>query len=382
MSTTRSGIDSSERLKEASQESIEAMASGLFALSRDIHSNPELSFEEYQASEWTASMLGSLGMDVETGVCDLPTAFVATAGSGPLVISVCAEYDALPGVGHACGHNVIAASAVGAAAGLVPLLDEIGVTLKVMGTPAEEGGGGKILMMERGAFDGVHASMMVHPAPHNSPQMECLAVSHIQARYQGRASHASGAPELGINAADALTVAQVSIGLLRQHIPLSSRVHGIITKGGDAANIVPEVAEGEFFVRAKTLAELSKLNPRIHRCFEAGALATGCELTITELSPDYSEFRTDQQLLDVYLSNAKRLGRADSPATPTPMSTDMANVSLSIPSLHPLLAIDSGPYVNHQAGFAKAAISPSADRALLDGSIAMAWTTIDLGLGQ
>ena len=174
-----------------------------------IHANPELCFEEEQASAWAAEALADGGFAVEAGVCDLPTAFVATAGSGPLTIAICAEYDALPGIGHACGHNVIAAAAVGAGLALAPLADDLGITVKVMGTPAEEGGGGKILMLERGAFDGVHAAMMVHPAPIEMDHMPCLAVSHVEVHYTGKEAHASAFPELGINAADALTVAQI-----------------------------------------------------------------------------------------------------------------------------------------------------------------------------
>ena len=177
--------------------------------------------------------------------CDLPTAFVATAGSGPLHIGICAEYDALPGIGHACGHNVICAAAVGAGLALQGLADDLGLTVTVFGTPAEEGGGGKILMLERGAFAGVHAAMMVHPAPLEQDVMGCLAVAHLEVAYHGKAAHASAYPEQGINAADAITVAQTAIGLLRQHIGPSDRIHGIVTHGGDAPNIVPGPHHGQ-----------------------------------------------------------------------------------------------------------------------------------------
>jgi amidohydrolase len=230
--------------KAAAQDLVGGAREGLVDLSHRIHANPELSFEEERSAAWCADMLAEGGLSVDAGVCDLPTAFVATAGSGPLVIGICAEYDALPGVGHACGHNVIAAAAVGAGLALAPLADDLGITVKVFGTPAEEGGGGKILMLERGAFEGVHAAMMVHPAPNELDHMPCLAVSHVDVRFTGKEAHASAFPELGRNAADALTIAQTAIGLLRQHISSDARIHGIVTHGGDAPNIVPAHTSG------------------------------------------------------------------------------------------------------------------------------------------
>ena len=200
--------------KATAQRQLDAHLTGLVDLSHTIHSHPEVAFEEERAAAWVGESLAAGGFDVESGVCDLPTALIATAGSGPMVVGVCAEYDALPGIGHACGHNVIAASAVGAGLALVPLADDLGITVKVIGTPAEEGGGGKIFMLERGAFAGVDAAMMVHPGPAELIQMPCLAVSHFDVHYTGREAHASAFPEAGINAADALTVSQVGIGLL------------------------------------------------------------------------------------------------------------------------------------------------------------------------
>src|SRR6476661_3800664 len=270
--------------KQAARLVVDDNNESLVALSHRIHAKPELCFEEVSAAEWTASALSDAGFAVETGVADLPTAYVATAGSGPLTIGICAEYDALPGIGHACGHNIICASAVGAGLALLPLADDLGITLKVFGTPAEEGGGGKILMLERGAFDGVHASMMVHPAPTEMDAMPCLAVSHLDVRYTGKEAHASAWPEQGINGADALTVAQVAIGLLRQHIRPSDRIHGIVTHGGDAPNVVPGHTSGTFLVRSRTLAELAELEPKVRRCFEAGAIATGCAHEVVPLS--------------------------------------------------------------------------------------------------
>ncbi|MBW3669957.1 MAG: M20 family metallopeptidase [Actinobacteria bacterium] len=368
--------------KAAARAVVEGSETTLLDLSHRIHANPELCFEEDQAAAWCADVLTDGGLSVEAGVCDLPTAFVATAGSGPLTIGICAEYDALPGVGHACGHNVIAASGVGAGLALAALADDLGITVKVFGTPAEEGGGGKILMLERGAFDGVHAAMMVHPAPTELDHMPCLAVAHVDVHYTGKEAHASAFPELGRNAADALTVAQTAIGLLRQHISRDARIHGIVTHGGDAPNIVPAHTTGKWYIREKTLEKLAELEPRVYKCFEAGALATGCEYEITPVSPPYSEFVHDREMMAVYRRNAEDLGRSFTDlgglAERLAGSTDMANVSLAVPSIHPMLGLDSFPVSNHQPEFAAFCATPTADKAALDGATAMAWTVIDL----
>ncbi len=363
------------------QATVEAVGDQLVDLSHRIHANPEIAFAEVQAAHWTAELLAGGGFAVTTGVADMPTAFVAEAGSGPLTVAVCAEYDALPGIGHACGHNVIAAAAVGAGLALAAVADEVGLRVRVLGTPAEESGGGKVHLLDHGAFDGCHLAMMVHPAPWELPAMGTLAVQPFQVHYTGRSAHASMFPQRGVNAADALTVAQVAVGLLRQHLDPSDRVHGIVTDGGDAPNIVPERTAGEWYVRAATLERLAALKPRVYRCFEAGALATGCELRIEEPTPAYSEFRADHDLAALYIRNAQALGRAfddlDVETQQMVGSTDMANVSLVMPTIHPMVAVDAGDAVNHQPEFAAACAAPSADRAVLDGAVAMAWTAID-----
>ena len=369
-------------IKEAARTSIEEARERLVKLSHRIHANPELAFEEERAAAWVAGALDAGGLSVETGICDLPTAFVATAGSGPLLVDICAEYDALPDIGHACGHNVIAAAAVGAGVALAPVADDLGITVKVFGTPAEEGGGGKILMLERGAFDGVHAAMMVHPYPFEMPVMNCLAVAHVDVHYHGKAAHASAFPDRGVNAADALTVAQTSVGLLRQHIRTSDRMHGIVIKGGDAPNIVPAHTVGKWYVRSRTTVELDELMPRVERCFEAGAVATGCTMEVVPRSPIYSEMRADKELSALYRANAEALGRvfpkfSKEERERLAASTDMANVSLAVPTIHPMLGIDSLPAVNHQPEFAAHCVRPVADQALIDGATAMAWTAID-----
>jgi amidohydrolase len=302
-------------------------------------------------------------------------------------VGICAEYDALPAIGHACGHNVIAAAAAGAGLGLKPLADDLGLTVKVFGTPAEEGGGGKILMLDRGVFEGVHAAMMVHPAPMETIGVPWLAVSHFHAHFHGKAAHASAWPEQGVNAADALTIAQVAIGLLRQHIRSTDRVHGIVTHGGDAPNVIPEATSGVWMVRARSLAELADIEPKVRRCFEAGALATGSTLSIEPIGPAYSEMTPDLELQSLYRANAEALGRrfVDVPpelAARTAGSTDMANVSLAIPTIHPMLGLNSLPAVNHQPEFAAACVTSVADEAVVDGATAMAWTCIDLATDE
>jgi amidohydrolase len=373
-----SGLDATA-LKARAGATVEADSPRLVDLSHRIHGKPELAFEEESASTWCADELADAGMAVEMGICELPTAFVATVGSGPLVIAICAEYDALPSVGHACGHNVIASAAIGAGRALAPVVDDLGITLRVLGTPAEEGGGGKILMMERGAFDGVNAAMMIHPAPLELDRMPCLAVEHFDVIYHGKEAHASAFPEQGLNAADALTVAQVAVGLLRQHADQGDQVHGIVTLGGSAPNIVPALTSAKYYVRARTTEALESWSPKVRRCFEAGALATGTTFELVQQGPTYSEFHTDEPMAALYQSNAEALGRrfGDSGRAMS-ASTDMANVSMAIPSIHPMLGIDSLPAVNHQPEFAAAAAAPPADRAVTDGASAMAWTVIDL----
>ena len=337
-----------------------------------------------QASAWLAETLTDGGFSVETGVCDLPTAFVARAGTGPLHLGICAEYDSLPGIGHACGHNIIAAMAVGAALAAAKVADEVGLTISVIGTPAEEVGdsGGKILMLERGAFEGLHAAMMVHPAPYDAVIPKIIAASMFEVRYTGKEAHASAFPERGINAADALTIAQTSIGLLRQHILPTQRVHGIVTRGGDAPNVIPAHTSASYIVRGETLQEMEELRPRVYRCFEASALATGSTMEIVGGKKPYAEMHHDQEIADMYRRNSETLGR------PFPDlgalleraagSTDMGNVSLALPAIHPMIGIDSLPAVNHQPEFTAHCITAAGDKAVIDGATAMAWTAIDV----
>jgi amidohydrolase len=369
--------------KAGAKEKLLAMNSSLVDLSHRIHAQPELGFEERFAATWLCEMLADAGFKVDAGVCDLPTAFIARAGSGPLQVAVCAEYDSLPQIGHACGHNIIAAMAVGAGIAAAKIADQTGLTVSVFGTPAEEigDGGGKILMLERGAFEGIHAAMMVHPSPVDALDLPGTAISTFDVHYTGKEAHAAAFPELGINALDALTIAQTAIGLLRQHIRATDRIHGIITHGGDVPNVVPAHTAARFMVRAKNLGDLDAVRDKVFKCFEAGALATGSTLEIMGGKKPYAELHHDPRISALYARNAESIGRVffKMPAgTNGGFSTDMGNVSLAIPSIHPTIGIASMPAVNHQPEFAAHCIKPAADQALMDGALAMAWTAIDL----
>lgn len=367
--------------KRRAEEAIQDRLAELIGLAEALHADPELGFAEERAAARCTGLLATAGFAVEQPLADLPTAFQATTGGGQLGVGLCAELDALPGVGHACGHNLIAAAALGAALGLAAVADELDCRPIVLGTPAEEGGGGKVLLLERGAFAGCHLAMMVHPWPEDRLTARCLAVDHLRVTYRGREAHAAAAPEQGVNAGDAMVVAQVAIGLLRQHLQPGDQVHGVVDSGGQAPNIVPALASGRWMLRAPTLPALEALRPRVRRCFEAGALATGCELLLEPLSPTYSHMEPDQDLLRLWRANAEALGRrypADDAGHLAPaISTDMANVSLQLPVIHPLIGIDAGGACNHQPAFAAACVGPSAERALLDGALGLAWTAID-----
>jgi amidohydrolase len=377
--------------KAGARERFEAVEQSLIDLSHRIHAHPELGFEEERAAQWMCETMADAGFAVERGFCGMPSAFVARAGSGPLHIAICAEYDCLPGIGHACGHNIIAASSAGAAIAAAKVADDVGLTITLLGTPGEEicNAGGKILMLERGGFGGVHAAMMVHPAPVDISAPQIIAAAMFDVIYTGKEAHASAFPELGINAADALTVAQTAIGLLRQHIRDTDRIHGIVTKGGEAPNVIPAHTAAKYMVRAQTLSKLETLIPKVHRCFEAGAIATGCEYEIAGGDKPYAQMKHDHDIVSIYRRNAEALGRSfldPDPKSPvagrTPAmgagSTDMGNVSLAIPSIHPLIGINSIPAVNHQPEFTAACATPDADQAIVDSAVAMAWSAIDI----
>ena len=364
-------------VKAVAQGVVNEAGPDLVALSHTIHGYSETAFEETRSAARVAGSLKGAGFAVEEGYGGLPTSFRAVAGSGPLRVVICAEYDALPGIGHACGHNVIAAAAVGAGLGLARVADDVGLEVTVLGTPAEEAGGGKVLLLDAGAFDSAHLAMMVHPAPFDVVAPPVVAIEWLEVSYRGKEAHASAFPEQGINAADALVVAQVAIGLLRQHLNGTDRVHGIVTEAGTAANIIPARGVASYMVRTPHIGQLEALRRRVEACFEAGALATGAELTITRPNPPYSHLEHHAGLAERYRRNAERLGRTFYDGDVPPVSTDMGNVSLEVPTIHPFIGIDSLPAVNHQPGFTDASARPPADRAVIDGAVSLAWTAID-----
>lgn len=294
------------------------------------------------------------------------------------MIAFCAEYDALPGIGHACGHNVNGASALGAAIALGEVAEELDITVKLLGTPAEEDSGGKIYMIEAGLFDDVAAAMMVHAHPSDNVGGRSLAIGSWDITYTGRPAHAAAAPWEGINALDALTIAQTSIGLLRQQLPRDSVVHGVITDGGQAANVIPATTIALYEARAETIERLHALQQRVRNCFEAGALATGAELSMITRGKDFADLRQDTAVTEIYARAAEALGRTVSREPELSGSTDMGNVSHLLPTIHPMIGYDTAGAKQHTAEFASAGTTPGADKAVLDGAIAMAWTALEL----
>ncbi|HWJ08372.1 MAG TPA: M20 family metallopeptidase [Nocardioides sp.] len=368
--------------KQHAATTVRSDAERLVRLSEQLHAHPETAWEEHDSARWVADSLEEAGFTVTPAHLGLETAFLATFGSGPFRLGLCAEYDALPGLGHACGHNLISAITVGAARALAPLADTAGLTIEVYGTPAEEGGGGKIELLERGAFAGLDLAMMAHPAPVDVAEAEPFAVSHSHVEYRGRAAHAAAYPEQGVNAADAFTIAQVAIGLLRQQLPPTVRVHGVMTNGGEAPNAIPARTEGRWYVRAESLAQLAETEEKVWRCFEAGALATGATLTVEPESRPYAEFRTFEPALASYRRNAETLGRVFDEGSPARRmnraSTDMGNVSQVVPAIHPYIGINSGTALNHQPEFAAHCVGGDAEKAILDAATALAWTALDV----
>ena len=354
----------------------------LVELSHSIHAEPELAFAEHRSCAKAQALVAERGFEITSPAAGLDTAFRADFGSGPLVVGVCAEYDALPEIGHACGHNIIAASAVGTALALAEVADDLGLTVALLGTPAEEAGGGKVLMLRAGTFDDVAVAVMVHPGTTDMAGARSLALSEVTVEYRGKESHAAVAPYLGINAADAVTVAQVAIGVLRQQMAPGQLVHGIVTEGGQAVNVIPGRAALQYAMRAIEIDSLRELEGRMFACFAAGALAAGCEYEIGTPAPAYAELKPDEWLADRCRDEMRRLGR--DPVAPDvewrlPLgSTDMGNVTQALPGIHPVIGVDAGGATVHQRAFADAAASPSADRAVIEGAIMLARTIVHL----
>jgi amidohydrolase len=372
-----------ESVKQQVCAVVEREREALLELSHRIHANPETAFQEYQASAWLADYLEAHGFTVERGAYGIPTAFVARRGTGRPAVAFMAEYDALPGIGHGCGHNIIGTASAGAGVALASVLEQTGGSVVVFGTPAEEGGSAKVTMVRRGCLEGIDVAMMVHPSGRRDVDgSPVVARATFEVEMFGRAAHASSAPDQGINALDALVIGYMGIAALRQHIPPTARLHGIITDGGQAPNIVPAHAAGRFYVRARTERELEELKERALNCFRAGALATGARMEYRWINEQTSELWTSEALAVCYRANAARLGRTvlngrEAPPMPTG-STDMGNVSKVVPAIHPMICISDTPIPSHSLEMAAAAAGPLGDKAVLDGAKALAMTGVDV----
>ena len=358
---------------------VDELAEVLVEASHAIHSHPELGYEEHFAHDLLTGLISEAGLDVSGGAYGLDTAFEATAGTTGPVLAVLCEYDALPGIGHACGHNIIAAAGAGAGLAAAVVAEELGGRVRILGTPAEEGGGGKVRMIEEGAFEGVDAAVMVHPADADLAMMSSLAVQQVQVSYTGLASHAAAAPEEGLNALDAAVLGYVNVAALRQHIGSDERLHGIFTDGGRKANIVPETASALWYARSPSLAGLERLKVRLLRALEAGADAAGCGFEHRWVEPIYEEIVDSVPLLECYVANAATLGRDVAPPGEQRVvaSTDLGNVSKVVPAIHPMIKVAPAGTPIHTAEFAEYAASPDGDRAVLDAAKAMALTIVD-----
>ncbi|WP_439817550.1 amidohydrolase [Zavarzinia sp. CC-PAN008] len=370
-----------EALKRAVCARIDDMAGDLLALSHAIHAKPELAFEEVEAVAALAATAERAGLRGQVGAWGLPTAFEASFGSDGPLVGMLAEYDALPGIGHACGHNLIATASTGAALGLLALGRDLPGRVRLIGTPAEEAGGGKELMRRAGAFAGLDAAMMIHPSGMDMATMPTIAIAQIDVIYHGKSAHASAMPHLGVNALDAVVLGYQAIAALRQHIRHTERLHGIITDGGQAPNIVPERAAARYYARAANATALAALKLRVEACLRAGAEATGCTVELNWAGVDYLDLNTNWPLAGRYQRNGEALGRHFIGIETLPPglagSTDMGNVSHDVPAIHPLIQASPPDVVIHNPAFTHWAGSAMGDRAALDGAKALAMTAID-----
>ena len=367
--------------KEAAEAAFTAVEPELRQISRWLYENPEIQYQEYQSSARLSAFLAGHGFAVNHPTHGLDTAFTATVGaSGPRVV-ICCEYDGLPEIGQACGHNIIATAALGAGVALAGLVEELGIRVTVLGTPAEEGGGGKVDLIDAGAFEDSAASLMIHPSPHDLLDPSFQARTSFTVEYHGKESHAAFAPQHGINALDAFVQAYMNVATLRQQILPTDRVHCIIDHGGDATNIIPKYTRSTWGIRSADSERLAELIPKVHACFAAAAAATGCRVEINQIGHPYLNMVNSDVMTRIFQTNSTSLGR------PLPLeaeigasggSSDMGNVSQIVPSIHPMLAIETEGAVNHQYEFAAATITASGDLAIRDGALAMAYTIIDM----
>lgn len=379
---TLAGMDL-DAAKQRMAEEIDRRADLLLDVSHRIHANPELNFEEEAAHDLLCDVLEGERIATERHAHGLGTAFVGRAGAAGPHVAVCLEYDALPGIGHACGHNIIAAAGLGAGLAAAAVADACGGRVSIIGTPAEEGGGGKVLQLAAGAFAGIDAAMMVHPGAADLRSMDVIAIHRCLVTFHGECAHAAAAPDKARNALDAAVLGYVNVAALRQHIGPAERLHGVFTDGGEKPNIIPDRAQMEWYVRSPTVAGLQVLKARFAACMEAGAAAASCELELDWLEPPYADMVDIDAMVDRYAANAAALGReVHDPREVGGVvgSTDMGNVSYEVPSIHPMIqAADPGTAI-HTPAFAGFAAGPTGDRAVLDGAKAMAWTIADLWL--
>ena len=369
-----------EELKAQACSLIDKNAETLINVSHEIHDHPEENYEEVFASELLTRTANGLGVPVELGAFDCATGFSGDVGSGPTVC-IMSEYDALPDIGHGCGHNVIAAAGLGAAIALASIAEVSGGRVRYLGTPAEEGGGGKILMARNGALVGVDLAMMVHPADADLATIDAIALQQLLVEYTGQESHAAAAPHLGRNALDAAVLGYMAVSTLRQHILPTERIHGIFLKSGEKPNIVPREASSEWYVRSDNVTSLAALKPRVLASLESGAHACGCSVSHQWIGTPYADMVTNDTMGTMYAHNALTLGRTVTDPRHgghrVVGSTDMGNVSHLVPSIHPMIASAPTGISIHTKQFAQFARSPMADQAVLDGAKAMAMTAID-----
>ncbi len=369
-----------EDLKNRVAAVVDSVAEELVEVSHEIHARPEQNFEEHFASELLTRVANRHGLAAERGAFGADTGVVAEAGNGP-VVCVMSEYDALPDIGHGCGHNVIAAAGLGAAIALAAVAGDAGGRLRWLGTPAEEGGGGKILMARNGALEDVELAMMVHSADADLTQIDAIALQQLVVEYHGTEAHAAAAPHMGRNALDAAVLGYMGVAALRQHIRPTERVHGIFTVAGEKPNIVPREAATEWYVRSDTIGSLNDLKPRVLAALVAGATACGCTAEHRWVGDAYADLVSNNPAALLYASNAERTGRRvvdpRSGGHRVVGSTDMGNVSHLVPSIHPMIASAPRGSVIHTADFAAHSVSDLADRAVVDGAKAMAMTAID-----
>src|SRR5438067_4231848 len=372
---------STGQLKDQRGARIDSLRPELERIGRQIYANPEIGYEERQAAGWLTEFLRQQGFSVEGGVAETPTAFVATRrnGSGPTVAFL-AEYDALRGLGHGCGHNLIAMASTGAGIALAEILDQFPGRVQVIGTPAEEGGGGKIRLIQGGIFQEVDVAMMFHPDTKTQVLHWALAVTHLHFEFTGRAAHASGDPEKGINALAAFVLAYNGISLLRQQMKEGARLHGFLKEGGTAPNIIPERTSGEFLVRARDEAYMQELVQKVKNIFQAAALATGCSVKLSFDDAPYADLRNNGVLAKLFEENLQRIGIDPVEGVPweNAGSTDMGNVSHVVPALHPTIGIASSEVPGHSQAFLEASGSPRGYQAMIAAAKALAMTGADL----